>query len=204
MSRSRLSQSGMDPQKLLELQLERKEGRSRNASPNRPTPVTPDSDGKHSISQRQEKAAPVTVAESAHPTVPASPQRNLAAPPGDEDLPPRPMFKDPVDVDDHDGTSPVAQRPASPNVEQPAGLSVQPESPNSPGAVGLKRNTSSESTRLRGPRMARGPRPLSHVPGKASLSANDYAPRKKGGAVAAGAFSRRTQESDAEDDIVGR
>lgn len=215
-SRSRLSQSGgleggLDPQKLLEVQLERKEGRSRNASPNRvnggPFKATELTLSAGGPTEPPQAVAPESALTPKALTFHQNPAGN------DDDLPPRPNFVEPPpEFDGVEGKSPELASPpmgsptkgnASPGAREP-----RPESPNpAPSGGGdLKRTVSTESNRLRGPRTARGPRPLSHIPGKPATTANpsDYAPRKKGGAAAAGVFSRRTQESDAEDDVVGK
>jgi len=205
LSRSGLSggiEGGLDPQILLEMQLDRKGGRSRNASPNRVT-QSKTTTGNNYTDQNSIKDVAGSPTQSPIPEI-----TSIAAPPGDEELPSRPIkfIEPPVEGDGYEGSSPVSQSGTYPAPDRTPTQSPRPESPNSGnGSTSLKRHTSSES-KIRGPRTARGPRPQSHVPGKPSLSANpeDYAPRKKGGSVAAGAFSRRTQESDAEDNILGR
>lgn len=210
-SRSRLSGS-IDPQKLLELQLERKEGRSRNSSPNRPTPTSATAD-QATLTQEARQSEPKSLPEPE--SIEAT---SLAAPPGDEDLPPRPNFVEPPpEFEERDGTSPVVpSTPTPPTVVEiapsPTFKRSESRSPRSgspiakTGSTNLKRNVSGESNRLRGPRMARGPRPPSQVLSKtaptASLGENGV--RRDTTAVNAKVLSRRTQESDAEDNVLGR
>lgn len=105
----------------------------------------------------------------------------------------------------------------------PSRRSPTPSSPTPPGedrGTSLSRSSSGEASRLRGPRTAaaRGPRPPSTVAervaglnrspsgsraARSPPNPNDYIPKKKTvGRASAGAFSRRTMASDAEDDVV--
>ena len=211
--RSRLSEGGLDPQKLLEQQLEHKGGRSRNASPARASP--PERDIKASAEAEVKETPSIPSPSLDAPNDPGN-STSLAAPPGDEDLPPRPMFVEPPpETNEHEGSSPASQPPPAPvpttrqaessTEKRATSRSPRPASPNAGnGATSLKRNVSNDNKGLR--RGTRGPRPPSQVQAKtgSTANANDYAPRRKGAAVSAGTFSRRTQDSDAEDDLVGK
>ena len=206
MSRSRLS-VGADPRKLLEAQLEAKGMRSRNASPEKdrvpPVPTLP--------TALAEKTTKDAEGLEEVPTPKAVTFADGNAKPEDSDLPPRPVFAEPP-AEDEKSSDVIISPPSpaiSPTEEVAAGDASSPQSASGSeeptgGSSSLKRSSSGEASRVRGPRTARGPRPPGPTHTASKTNANDYAPRKHGGHAAAGAFSRRTQESDAEDDVVGR
>lgn len=159
-------------------------------------------------------------------------------PPEDDEVPPRPNFADPPPEDEEkvpsaaviDATSPT--KPASPQIPSPdretppmTSRTASPEDqPINGGKVSLSRTTSSDASRVRGPRTSRGPRTqggnvssiVSNLNRKSvsSPTSPGFKPRSPGSpsrpsSVASdrrnsirrsGAFTRRNIGSDAEDE----
>jgi hypothetical protein len=172
--------------------------------------------------------------------VPAVPTRHAAAPlstvPGD-DLPPRPIFATPPPEGDNRKTL-VSATPASP----PRATSPTSEVPKSPildekpltaSTTSLQRSGSGDTSRIRRPGGARGPRA---APGSSATGAtaphsrhsgsfssdgtrlrpksppvstpaadpHGYIPKKKGGRISAGAFGSRIAASGSEDEVLDK
>ncbi|KZT27869.1 hypothetical protein NEOLEDRAFT_1154840 [Neolentinus lepideus HHB14362 ss-1] len=171
------------------------------------------------------------------------PRPNFKEPsPEDDEVPPRPNFAEPPPEDEEkvpsstviDATSPT--KAASPQIPSPASGTRTPSQTSratSPedqsltsGKVSLSRTTSNDASRVRGPRMSRGPRvqggsvssivsnlnrnsvagsptspgfkPRSPAsPSRPSSVVND----RRSSVRRSGAFSRRTMASDAEEDL---
>ncbi|KZS94423.1 hypothetical protein SISNIDRAFT_42434 [Sistotremastrum niveocremeum HHB9708] len=177
----------------------------------------------------------------------ATPRPNFKEPPPEEDVP-RPLFAEPPPEPADDHFAPPAgmvispPTPKAPEVSPPRQEHIPPvpsvaaaRTPSPPEAVttdteerrsgfGLKRTGSNETSKVRGPRLARAPRAAptsststasagrsSPAPGSKerplsrTFANPDFTPRNKlVGRTAAGFFSRRTQASDAEDDVLGK
>lgn len=184
-SRSSMS-SNTNPQELLEQQRSLQHGtpQAAQAPPAEPPVPIPASSGPPiqpvpvpaPVSMTAPTAASTSSAAAAAPPPMASP------PSSDEDGPPQ-QFVSPPDSPVGGPTTlpdvpeskvvpptPVAERPSTPvrsgtpqarSSPSPAsaGRTADDDTVVAPGSSGLKRNTSSETSRLRGPRGARGPRP---------------------------------------------
>ena len=169
--------------------------------------------------------------------------------PGD-DLPPRPKFATPPPEDD-DRKMPVSAElhvsPPTPDVDAatpaspPRTTSPASEVPKSPvlddkpliaSTTSLQRSGSGETSRIRRPGGARGPRAAPgssagattpHARHSGSFSSDgtrlrpksppgstpvadphEYIPKKKGGRISAGAFGTRTVASGSEDEVPGK
>lgn len=220
MSRSRLSAQGLDPHDLIQAQI----SHSRSASISRSR--------AGSLANRTPVPAPPALLPepTIHPPPPAPaddpdappPRPNFVEPQDDDEERPQELFISP----------PTPQGPHSPVLPDSGpsttGDTIPPVDNDqtvlaTETATGLSRSGSG-GVGPRGPRPAKGPRappspgrgslsrPVSHSRSPSSIDRSaspvdprDYAPKgKKGGRAPAGAFSRRTMASDAEDEVVDK
>jgi hypothetical protein len=214
LNRSSIS-AGSDPQQLLKAQMQMQNPRSRDPSPARPAadvpplPTQTASDDKRLHVPPAEKS-PSTNEEETEEEESEEEEETEEEESEEGSEGSKPKSDAPVIV-----SPPSPAKPLSP----PAGAKDINNEPISRGPASLSRTTSNEASRLRGPRIARGPRApgggsVSPAPGarpthtsgpsRSSVSSvgggererppanpSDYAPRRTGGRATAGAFANK-------------